>query len=60
VLGPSHWLHEISPPKNVYRHFWPDLYTSEVQPFFIEFEDFMDRWSASSFGTPIYVRMEGL
>jgi hypothetical protein len=38
MLGPSHWLHEISPPKNVYRHFWPDLYPSKVQPFFIEFD----------------------
>jgi hypothetical protein len=38
VLGPSHWQHEISPPKKVYRCFWPDLYLSQVQLFFIEFD----------------------
>jgi hypothetical protein len=38
VLGPSHWLHEISPPKKVYHHFWLDLYPSQVQLFFIEFD----------------------
>jgi hypothetical protein len=25
VLGPSHWLHEISLPKRVCHHFWPGL-----------------------------------
>jgi hypothetical protein len=25
MLGPSHWLHEISLPKRVPRHFWPQL-----------------------------------
>jgi hypothetical protein len=38
VLGHSHWLHEISPPKKVYHHFWPNLYPSQVQLFFIEFD----------------------
>jgi hypothetical protein len=38
VLGPSHWLHEIPPPKRVHRHFWPDLYPSQVQLFFVEFD----------------------
>jgi len=33
---PSHWLHEISPPKKIYQRFWPDLYLSQVQLFFIE------------------------
>jgi len=56
--------------------FWPDLYPSQVQFFFIEFdwprqkklklwkltkiEDSVDRWSASPFGSPIYVRRGGL
>jgi hypothetical protein len=38
ALGPSHCLHEISPPKKVYHPFWPDLYPSQVQLFFIEFD----------------------
>jgi len=25
MLGPSHWLHEISLPKRVPHHFWPGL-----------------------------------
>jgi hypothetical protein len=25
MLGPSHWLHEISLPKRVHHHFWPKL-----------------------------------
>jgi hypothetical protein len=25
MLGPSHWLHEISLPKRVCHHFWPGL-----------------------------------
>ncbi len=25
MLGPSHWLHEISLPKRVHHHFWPGL-----------------------------------
>jgi len=25
MLGPSHWLHEISLPKRVRHHFWPGL-----------------------------------
>jgi hypothetical protein len=25
MLGPSHWLHEISLPKKVRHHFWPQL-----------------------------------
>jgi len=25
MLGPSHWLHEISLPKGVHHHFWPGL-----------------------------------
>jgi hypothetical protein len=25
MLGPSHWLHEISLPKRVHHHFWPEL-----------------------------------
>jgi hypothetical protein len=25
MLGPSHWLHEISPPKRVWHHFWLQL-----------------------------------
>jgi len=25
MLGPSHWLHEISPPKRLGHHFWPGL-----------------------------------
>jgi len=25
MLGPSHWLHEISIPKRVQHHFWPRL-----------------------------------
>jgi hypothetical protein len=25
LLGPSHWLHEISLPKRVGHHFWPGL-----------------------------------
>jgi len=25
LLGPSHWLHEISLPKRVHHHFWPGL-----------------------------------
>jgi hypothetical protein len=27
MLGPSHWLHEISTPKRVWHHFWPQLTT---------------------------------
>jgi hypothetical protein len=25
MLGPSHWLHEISLPKRLGHHFWPGL-----------------------------------
>jgi len=25
MLGPSHWLHEISLPKRVHHHFWRGL-----------------------------------
>jgi hypothetical protein len=25
MLGPSHWLHEISLPKKVHHHFWHGL-----------------------------------
>jgi len=28
MLGPSHWLHEISLPKRVCHHFWPGLISS--------------------------------
>jgi len=36
--GPSHWLHEISLPKKVHHHFWPELYPSKVQLFFVKFD----------------------
>jgi hypothetical protein len=28
MLGPSHWLHEVSIPKRVRHHFWPGLIPS--------------------------------
>jgi hypothetical protein len=36
MLGPSHWLHEISLPKRLGHHFWPGLtalakYTLPIQ-----------------------------
>jgi hypothetical protein len=30
MLGPSHWLDEISLPKGVCHHFWPGLISSWV------------------------------
>jgi len=35
MLGPSHWLHEISPPKRVWHHFWPQLLALAKNTLFI-------------------------
>ncbi len=45
VFGPSLWLHEISPPKRVHHHFWPELYASQVQFFVVEFDWLMEKKS---------------